>query len=386
MDWTGYTPIYVRTGGSVSYNGLYPTFIGGTDGPKPSPASAYTVAKARVDNCVLDIGPGTFAGVILLAAWPVRIGVRGVSTSASTLASVTGNTYQINIVSDNTVTITNIINSSDDGDFGSQPGGTVILSSCNVGSIDTHSGSSQYEGTTGTGGTVTLTSSTAGAINASSGSAYYNSASNTGNGGTVTLINSTAGAINTTSGSAYNMGGSGGAVSLTSSTAGAIAALGGYSGYDNSGPGGAVTLTSSTAGNINTYSGNADGDSGSGGAVTLTSSTAGNINTYSDDAGSTSGNGGAVSLTGSKAGLIITRSGSCLYGVGAAGNVTLTNSQPTGINAVGGTSTYATPGATGTTTVVGNFSFTKGPWKTNLVLTNWKPPLSKITYLGTGIV
>ena len=359
MDWTGYTPIYVRTGGSVSYNGLYPTFIGGTDGPKPSPASAYTVAKARVDNCVLDIGPGTFAGVILLAAWPVRIGVRGVSTSASTLASVTGNTYQINIVSDNTVTITNIINSSDDGDFGSQPGGTVILSSCNVGSIDTHSGSSQYEGTTGTGGTVTLTSSTAGAINASSGSAYYNSASNTGNGGTVTLINSTAGAINTTSGSAYNMGGSGGAVSLTSSTAGAIAALGGYSGYDNSGPGGAVTLTSSTAGNINTYS---------------------------DDAGSTSGNGGAVSLTGSKAGLIITRSGSCLYGVGAAGNVTLTNSQPTGINAVGGTSTYATPGATGTTTVVGNFSFTKGPWKTNLVLTNWKPPLSKITYLGTGIV
>jgi hypothetical protein len=321
MAWTGYTPIYVRTTGNDSNTGL------SVGSPKLTVQSAYNAAVAAGSgNYVLDVGTGSFAGVSA-NGWLSRIGIRGVSTSASTLASVTGNTYQIYILSDNTITITSIINSS----LGSSSAGLVALTGVTAGAIIASSDSGNY--TTGNGGNVSITSSTAGAINTNSGNtAYTNASTQSGNGGAVTLTSSTAGAISTSSGSSYNI----------------------------SGPGGTVTLTSSTAGAISTSSGSCYYSTGSGGAVTLTSSIAG---------------------------VITTSSGSGIYNsTGAAGNVILTNSQPTGINAVGGTSSLNIPGATGTTTVVGNLSFTKGPWKTNLVLTNWKPPLSKITYLGTGIV
>lgn len=338
MAWTGYTPIYVRTTGNDANNGL------SVGSPKLTVQSAFDAAYAAGSgNYVLDIGTGSFTGVTASSSngWPSRIGIRGISTSASTIASITGDLYgryAFNILSDNTVTITSIINSSTNQTYGSFPGGTVSLSSCTTGNIDVSSGYISADGVTGTGGTVTLTSSTVGAINASSGSAYYNNQSNTGNGGTVTLISSTAGAINTNSGSAYQNSGSSGSVSLTNSTAGTISTAGGIGSYNNSGSGGAVSLTSSTAGNINTFGSNASVTSGSGGAVTLTVSTAGNITTSSGYGNTSSGSGGAVTLTsGSTVGDISTSSAYSNNNVGSPGSVSLTNSTAGNITATKGT-------------------------------------------------
>jgi hypothetical protein len=184
MDLSSYTPIYVRTTGSDANDGLT---VGNA---KLTAQAAYDTALAHgggTGNKVLDLGAGSFGGIVLAANWPVRIAVRGAGATSSFLGGINGagadsvwlgepdymmlsltSGFNIEIVSDNTV---------------------------HLGAISTSGGSGGVSdsGYGGNGGNVSLTNSTSGAITAMGGQCGWM----LGNGGNVSLTNSTSGGIST---------------------------------------------------------------------------------------------------------------------------------------------------------------------------------------------
>ena len=118
MDWSTYTPIYVRASGNDANSGL------SVFNAVATVQHAYNIAAGMSGNVVLDLDAHTYAGIGhpelglgLTADWPARIGVRGVSATTSFLGGINGsginddangdglatNGWNLTIVSDGTV-------------------------------------------------------------------------------------------------------------------------------------------------------------------------------------------------------------------------------------------------------------------------------------------
>jgi len=372
-DLSGYTPIYVRTTGNDT------TGSGTSGSPYATAQKAFDIALAAASgNYVIDLGVGSFGGVVLTGNWPSRIAVRGVSAAQSNLGNIFGTgadatgdescesttaavALSVSIVGNKSATLGNItLVGGDDPTtcgIGAANGGSVSLTDCVCGNISLTGG--YNESFSGSGGSVSLQGCAAGNITAIAVDSILSYSGFTG--GTVALNQSQALNIVVSGSRGMDFGGDGGTVTLIQSQAGSITSNGGYS-ITASGDGGTVTISdSSTCGNISATGTTSDADGGTGGDVTVTASTSGNIDVSGGYGYNLAGNGGTVTLNQAQAGDIVSNGGQGYENPGDGGPVTVSNKSVCGsIDSNGGYGDYIGSGSGGDVVVnnstVGNIS------------------------------
>ena len=306
MDLNGYTPIFVRADGNDANDGLT------AETAKATVQAAFDYAITQM-NMVLDVGEGTFAGIVVAAEvyyWPA---FRGAGSSSSHLGGINGSGasgypgIDISVISDGTINLGMISSSGGDDYYTPRSAGSVSLTDCVAESITANGGSASGSGSGGNGGSVTLSNSTAWDITAQAGASYGGSPANSG---AIMLTDSTAANLSV-AGVANNgyAGTPGGSVTLTRSAAATISAIGGGGGYSGSGgDGGTVTLLdASTAGGIV-----ADGGStsyyncsgGNGGSISITDSEVRDCSLAGGSPGESGSVGAVGALTATRATII----------------------------------------------------------------------------------
>ena len=291
---------------------------------------------------------------MLTQDWPVRIAVRGVDSTQSSIGGVIGEgadgfvtdpeTYvitppqagpSVTIVSNATVNIGNITsvggdigeycfgNAGDSGNVtltdcvagnivcsaiqqtcgdGNANGGDVLLTNSTVGNI-TSNGASSYGENYGQAGDVTLVGCNAGNITCG-----YSDGSYHGNGGDVTVTGSVCGHIVSAGGSGVSSFVRGGDIAVTNSTCLSISTSGGGNDFETGGFGGDIVIVGSTTGTVGSGGGYSGGGfpAAAGGNITITDSSTGNISTAagviwtnSESGPSSTTGGGTITLVGS---------------------------------------------------------------------------------------
>lgn len=285
MDWTGYTPIYVRATGNDGNDGL------SEGNAKATAQAAFDVALgAGSGNYVLDFGVGTFAGIATSVAWPGRIGVRGAGSGSNIGgidASGIDGAYEYVELTDEWITTSPTAGSN-----------VTIVSdlTVNLGIVDCRGGNTGtgYENATN-GGNINLTDCVLTEANSSGGVADSYPDASGGNAGSITALRCEP------------------AVSTI-----ALNAEGGYADQNTAGAGGTVTATDCVGVSVNAKGGIANTfySYGSyvpaglgGGAVTLVRCSVGNVFTDAGEGYEVYGNGGSINLTDCRISGYITHSG-----------------------------------------------------------------------------
>ena len=281
MDWTGYTPIYVRTTGNDSNNGSSVLLAVATV------QRAYDLAYINGSNKVLDIGPGTFSGVVCNGfGWGSFIGVRGAGYSSSLFGGINGefpfsDGLSISVISDLTVNLGTIISSGAGstvfGTSGSN-GGTIqitnaVIDNCissggagieDIGSASTSDG--------GSGGSITLLGThCSGSITANGGNGDYHS-SNGGNGGVIVLHDSISSIITASGGLYIQYGTSGGTITLYNTTVSSHVYADGSPAVIAGGYGGNIDVYNSNINILQAKGGDGGDQGGEGGHSTVNNS------------------------------------------------------------------------------------------------------------------
>ena len=384
--YAGPSTIYVRTSGNDTNEGT-------ESSPLASAQVAFEMAVGSSGNKMIDIGSGTFDGIILNQDWPSRIEIRGVNSTDSLLGGINGNGadvlvdmdtqeiianptdgYDINIISNKTINLGDISSIGGQNQPPISPaqysgqGGSITLSDVECGSVASNGGGS-YLGTTKDGGSIIISNSIVGSISSTGGTGEIGTVLPAGNGGSITLNNSFCYNIISSGGNndvleTTASGGNAGNITITNNSVvnGYINANGGNSTGDSmGGDSSTITITNSTTLDITAIGGTGVGvnfilGSGNSGTVTLTNSTCGEItvnSTNTDDA--SAGSAGIVSLTNSTCQNILANGG-----IGnppsSGGTVTLLNSAANIIEVDGSYSDYAGNGSSAGTVSLTNSS------------------------------
>ena len=276
MDLSTYTPIFVRTTGNDTLDGLTLATAVATV------QQGYNIAMAAGSgNYVLDIGAGTFVGVVLTADWPVNIAVRGAGNTVSFFGGINGNGadggdgvtspapgFNVTMIGDKSIHLGDISLAGGGGSnnylMQGQDGGALSLTDVVIGNVSTVGGADNNSGAAGSGGSVSFSGITAEAISLFGSDCV--SSGNGGSGGSVVAINSILGSIQTSGGSAPNgSGGTAGDISLVNSKAEGVSANGGFGDCGPDGNAATVTLNGAFIQGIQAqclgYSGNTGGGS-----------------------------------------------------------------------------------------------------------------------------